>query len=331
MTHPLNRMNTHSFSRKIASSLQTLKKKLTEAPILMLQLETPFENHVRCKCYAIVFLNTPLPDKVKCSDLEDDIDEIEAFLAIEVSDFEEGYYDSEGDVIFLENLLSDATTHNLASKVISDHEPEHNEPLVTFSPKDDPFHPEFTGGIITTLPSRIVREHEEYLHLMTLFFSTSQSPENFHANPSSIITSTIPVEDSDPVQEEIDIFLVPDDLIPPGFENDDSEDEDNELPNLDHQDDPSIPRPPPEPPDVEKCFEPEAGILIIKMFKGVSEPHDFMANILPTLPTLVSDLYFISSFFSFGSEDTIFDPGIVTFLEPVAFSMAVSCSKYCSP
>ncbi|GJU06763.1 reverse transcriptase domain-containing protein [Tanacetum coccineum] len=43
--------------------------------------------------------------------------------------------------------------------------------------------------------------------------------------------------------------------------NDDSEDEDNELPNLDHQDDPSIPRPPLEPPDVEKCFEPEAGLI----------------------------------------------------------------------
>ncbi|GKB77836.1 hypothetical protein Tco_0944731, partial [Tanacetum coccineum] len=97
---------------------------------------------------------------------------------------------------------------------------------------------------------------------------------------------------------------------------------------------PSIPRPPPEPPDVEKCFEPEAGILITKVFKGVSKPHDFMTDILPTLPTLVSDLTFIlflSSFLSFGSEDTIFDPGIITFpfsyLAPVAFSMEVSCSK----
>ncbi|GJY61330.1 hypothetical protein Tco_0461987 [Tanacetum coccineum] len=62
-----------------------------------------------------------------------------------------------------------------------------------------------------------------------------------------------------------------DDLIPPDVENDDSEDENRELPNLDHQDDPSIPRPPPEPPDVEKCFEPKAGILITKVFKGVSK------------------------------------------------------------
>ncbi|GKD70973.1 hypothetical protein Tco_1325063 [Tanacetum coccineum] len=88
--------------------------------------------------------------------------------------------------------------------------------------------------------------------------------ENVLANQSSIIeslpVSPIPVEDSEPVQEEIDIFLVLDDLIPPGVENDDSKDEDHELPNNDHQDDPLIPRPPPEPPDVEKCFEPEAGV-----------------------------------------------------------------------
>ncbi|GKE81063.1 hypothetical protein Tco_1551063, partial [Tanacetum coccineum] len=91
--------------------------------------------------------------------------------------------------------------------------------------------------------------------------------------------------------------------------------------------DPSFPRPPPEPPDVEKCLEPKAGILITKVFKGVSKPHDFMADILPTLPTLVSDLTFIlflSSFLSFGSEDTVFYPGISTFhfsLKPVPFAL----------
>ncbi|GKE87095.1 hypothetical protein Tco_1564570, partial [Tanacetum coccineum] len=186
----------------------------------------------------LVFLNTPLINKVESFDPEDDVDEIDAFLATEVStNFKEGYYDSEGDVLYLESLLCNETTHKPSSEVFLTQEPQNEsnpEPLVTFSPKDDPLHHEFTEGIITTLPSRIVREHEEYLHLMTLFFSTSRSPKNFHANPSSIITSSIPVEDSDPVQEEIDIFLVPDDLIPPGAENDDSEDEDNELPNLDH-------------------------------------------------------------------------------------------------
>ncbi|GJT46934.1 hypothetical protein Tco_0955649 [Tanacetum coccineum] len=165
---------------------------------------------------------------------------------------------------------------------------------------------EFAGELLT-LPSGNDPEFEEYLILMTVLceISTSQSQENVHANQN--------------------------DLIPPGVENDDSEDEVNELPNLDHQDDPSIPRPPPEPPDVEKCFEPEAGILITKVFKGVSKSHDFMTNILPTHPTLVSDLTFIlflSSFLSFESEDTMFDPSIVTFHKPVAFSMEISC---CSP
>ncbi|GKA63258.1 hypothetical protein Tco_0762864 [Tanacetum coccineum] len=75
---------------------------------------------------------------------------------------------------------------------------------------------------------------------------------------------------------------------------------------------PSFRRLPPEPPDVEKCFEPKAGIFITKVFKGVSKSHDFMTGILPTLPTLVLDLTFISSFVSFGNEDTIFDPGIST-------------------
>ncbi|GJY35897.1 hypothetical protein Tco_0421275 [Tanacetum coccineum] len=274
-----------------------------------------------------VLLNTPLSDKVECFAPEDNNDEIDAFLAMEVSsNFEEGYFDSEGDVTFLDNLLSDDASHNLASEVIF-------ESSITFSPRSDPLHHEFAGELLT-LPSGNDREFEEYLSLMTVLceISTSQSQENVHANQSSVIeslpVSPIPVEDSEPAQEEIDIFLVPDDLIPPGVENDDSEDEVNELPNLDHQDDPSIPRPPPEPPDVEKCFEPEAGILITKVFKGVSKSHDFMTNILPTLPTLVSDLTFIlflSSFLSFGSEDTVFDPGIVTFHKPVAFSMEVSC------
>ncbi|GKD49690.1 hypothetical protein Tco_1278666, partial [Tanacetum coccineum] len=147
--------------------------------------------------------------------------------------FEEGYFDSKGDVIFLENLLSDDTTHNLAPEVISDHEPKQEESIhntsITFSPMSDPLHHEFAGELIT-LPSRIENVHQSLII-------------------KSLLVSPIPVEDSDPVQEEIDIFLVLDDLIPPGVENDDFKDEDNELPNLDHQDNPSSPRPPPEPPD----------------------------------------------------------------------------------
>ncbi|GKB79196.1 hypothetical protein Tco_0946091 [Tanacetum coccineum] len=159
------------------------------------------------------YLTHLLSDKVECSDPKDDIDEIDAFLAMEVfSNFEESYFDSEGDVIFLENLLSDDTTHNLAPEVIFDHEPEQNESIhntsITYSPRSDPLHHEFAGELLT-LPLKIAREHEDYLSRV---------------------------------------------------ENDDSEDEDNELPNFDHQDNPSFPRPPPKPPDVCLNFKPDTAM-----------------------------------------------------------------------
>ncbi|GKF09522.1 hypothetical protein Tco_0043746, partial [Tanacetum coccineum] len=151
-----------------------------------------------------ILLNTPLSYKVEYFAPEDNNDEIDAFLAMEVSsNFEEGYFDSEGDVTFLDNLLSDDASHNLASKVISDHEPEQNESSITFSPRSDPLHHEFAGELLT-LPSRNDREFGEYLSLMTVIYeiSTSQSQENVHANQSLVIeslpVSLIPVKDSEP-------------------------------------------------------------------------------------------------------------------------------------
>ncbi|GKF29461.1 hypothetical protein Tco_0095803, partial [Tanacetum coccineum] len=181
---------------------------------------------------------------------------------------------------------------------------------------NDPLHHEFAGELLT-LPSRNVREHEEYLSLMTLLCEISTS-QNFHANPSSIITSPIPVEDSDPVQEDIDVFLVLDDLIPPGVKNDDSEDEDNstflpnhELPNLDHQDNPSAPRPPPKPPDVKIRLEPDTAV--INNFDVLNKDACFNleegVHIFLPFFTYPKDSPFI---FSFSSEDLVFDPDIST-------------------
>ncbi|GKD96085.1 reverse transcriptase domain-containing protein [Tanacetum coccineum] len=102
-------------------------------------------------------------DKAECFDPRGDNDEIEAFLAIEVPTYmKEGYYDSGGDVLYLESLLSDDTTHNLSPGVFFDHEPQHIEnesDHVTFSPKSDPLHYKFTYELIM-IPLGIVREHE---------------------------------------------------------------------------------------------------------------------------------------------------------------------------
>ncbi|GJX15277.1 reverse transcriptase domain-containing protein [Tanacetum coccineum] len=72
-----------------------------------------------------ILLNIPLFDKDECFDPGGDNDEIDAFLAIEISTYiEEGYYDSDGDVFYLERLLIDETTHNLFPEVLFDHEPQ---------------------------------------------------------------------------------------------------------------------------------------------------------------------------------------------------------------
>ncbi|GKB03166.1 hypothetical protein Tco_0831255 [Tanacetum coccineum] len=68
--------------------------------------------------------NEVLEDIDECFDPGGDIDEIDAFLDIDVStNIEDGYHDSEGDIIHLESLLFNDTTHNLPLEVFLDHDP----------------------------------------------------------------------------------------------------------------------------------------------------------------------------------------------------------------
>ncbi|GJT45349.1 hypothetical protein Tco_0954064, partial [Tanacetum coccineum] len=108
--------------------------------------------------------------------------------------------------------------------------------LMASSPKIDSPFDEFAGELITIPPRIVNREHEEYISLMERFLYNNSSPrplEDFHAIPNTIIESLptfpIPVEDSDSLREEIDIFPGPDDSIPSGIKSDDydSEDDDN--------------------------------------------------------------------------------------------------------
>ncbi|GKE57709.1 hypothetical protein Tco_1496894, partial [Tanacetum coccineum] len=106
---------------------------------------------------------------------------------------------------------------------------------------------------------------------------------------------------------------------------------------------PSFLLPPPEPPDVCMRFQP-----ILAMKDDFVEPNEDFYLSETVLPINVEDVdsftFIIWTFlpyftypedspliFSFRSENFVFDPGIVTFHKPVAFSMEVSCSKCCSP
>ncbi|GJR76000.1 hypothetical protein Tco_0088365 [Tanacetum coccineum] len=198
--------------------------------------------------------------------------------------------------------------------------------LMTSSPKIDSLLDEFTCELIT-IPLRIVnREPEEYISLMErLVYDNSppRLPEDFHANPNTIIESLptfpIPVEDSDSLREEIDIFLGPDDSIPPGIESDDydSKGDDNST---------SLPEFESFPVDY-----PDSGDSTIDVVEDI--PVD-VPNILPTHPTLHMDYDFISSHNDLGSDldvsspsgdgNKIYDPGICIEVESTRFLATLS-------
>ncbi|GJY41814.1 hypothetical protein Tco_0429084 [Tanacetum coccineum] len=77
------------------------------------------------------------------------------------------------------------------------------------SPKIDSLFDEFAGKLITITPRIVNREHEEYISLLERLLYDNPSPrlpEDFHANPNTIIESLptvpIPVEDSDSLRDE---------------------------------------------------------------------------------------------------------------------------------
>nr|GEU50444.1 reverse transcriptase domain-containing protein [Tanacetum cinerariifolium] len=151
-------------------------------------------------------------------------------------------------------------------------------------------------------------------------------------------------------REEIDIATDTDELLPPGFENDDSEGEidiveelrdDNSIPNSKNElsnneasdfDNPSFPRPPPEPPDAKFDLESDAGEEISVVMNDNDElecldPKDeiyvstnnedddyfpFMFVIQNFLPYLIYSEVFLL-LLSAKSEDTIFDPAQLRF------------------
>nr|GEU52641.1 hypothetical protein [Tanacetum cinerariifolium] len=141
---------------------------------------------------------------------------------------------------------------------------------------------EFSGPLIPIHiagEERIRREHAEYIIRMEMLFTINPYPRpkvNANTTIESIPSSLIPVQDNDSQREEIDIVTNTNELLPSGFENDDSDGEinvveelhvdnsisnsknelsDNEASNFDK---PSFPRPPPEPPDAEFSFELDA-------------------------------------------------------------------------
>ncbi|GJY08096.1 hypothetical protein Tco_0375150 [Tanacetum coccineum] len=181
--------------------------------------------------------------------------------------------------------------------------------LMASSLKIDSFFKEFADELITIPPRIVNREHEESISLMERLLYDNSSPRppkelNVENSIESFSPSPIPVEYSDSLIEEIDLFLTPDDSMPPGIKNDDYDSEgdilfleellsndSSTLPKNEsfHFNIPSSPRPPTRPPDDGIYFEPDTGILTVNVAGNISEHHVLTPRRLPTQPTLASN------------------------------------------
>ncbi|GJS92253.1 hypothetical protein Tco_0774889 [Tanacetum coccineum] len=185
-----------------------------------------------------------------------------------------------------------------------------NRDISTVSyPKIDYLLEEFSGELthINLIPPGINEadfDPEEEIRLIEELLYDNSSPrppeesnsEIFDATIESFSPSPIPVEDSDSLMEEIDLFLDPDDSIPPGILSDDYDSEgdilfleellsndslslpETESFHFDHYDVPSSPRPPAKLSDdgIFFDFEADTGVLPAKVVEDISEHHVLM-------------------------------------------------------
>ncbi|GJR64218.1 hypothetical protein Tco_0010283 [Tanacetum coccineum] len=196
--------------------------------------------------------------------------------------------------------------------------------LIVSSPKFDSLLEELFGelahiDLISPEINEADFDPEEEVRLVEKLLYDNSSPrpsEEFNSKNSNVVIesfspSPIPVEGSDSLIEEIDIFLTPDDSIPLGIENDDYDSEgnilflgellthdplslpENESFHFDRYYVSSSPRPPEKPPDDDDVYfdiEPDTGVFT-KVVDDISdnstrELYVYVPNVLPTLLTL---------------------------------------------
>nr|GEX32562.1 hypothetical protein CTI12_AA123990 [Tanacetum cinerariifolium] len=178
---------------------------------------------------------------------------------------------------------------------------------------------------------RIRIEHADYINRMEMLSTINprpHNPTNDNTNVKSFSSFPIPIQESDPHQEEIDVVSVTNDVLPPS--DDDSNEDidpvgdlrvDNFIQNSEHEysesedfdfDNPPIPLPPPELPD--KGFDFEIKILVVRSvivkFECINARVKF--DVFNDENDVLSYFMFVIfakefSLLSAESEDTIFD------------------------
>nr|GEU28869.1 putative reverse transcriptase domain, ribonuclease H-like domain, aspartic peptidase domain protein [Tanacetum cinerariifolium] len=112
----------------------------------------------------LALLVTPLFDsnEDECFDPGGNVDVINAFIPL---DFKDGYYESEGDVLYLESFLSDDTTPNLPPEVFLDHDPRSLSDINDLKIMVKVFDPKISEKIISPTYVRLPFKDRHYLSL----------------------------------------------------------------------------------------------------------------------------------------------------------------------
>ncbi|GJZ19114.1 hypothetical protein Tco_0555704 [Tanacetum coccineum] len=116
-----------------------------------------------------ILYNAPIDDlitKGKNFDPGGDIDEIDAFLDVDISmDIEDGYHDLEGHIIYLESLLNNDTIPYLPPEVFLDHDPDNLKDEPDLKSMVKVFDPEIHEKKISPTYMRLPFKDRHYLSL----------------------------------------------------------------------------------------------------------------------------------------------------------------------
>nr|GEX65425.1 hypothetical protein [Tanacetum cinerariifolium] len=290
-------------------------------------------------------------DFIDAGGIDFDSEEIENFLNDDSTPFgvEDSPFNMDEDILFLESFLREDP---IPSYPIIPNRTKHpiEEPKHSFNMGYEHFNTNLVTNDVAESSTknlipipheceeeRIRREHADYINRMEMLFTINPHPHPStyaNMNVESFSSLPIPIQDSDPRQEEIDVVTITDDVLPPSVEKDDLDEEvdavdvlrvDNFIQDSKHEyfesedsdfDNPPVPLPPPEPPDKEFDFEidfrNENFVLrnTIVKFECIdarivfSDKNDDLSYFM----FVIFDKMF--SLLSAESEDMIFDPGI---------------------
>nr|GEV99425.1 reverse transcriptase domain-containing protein [Tanacetum cinerariifolium] len=292
MTHLLEKEKPFVFSKECVDAFNTLKKKLTEAPILVVpDWNLPFELMCDASDFAIGTIIR------RCVHGQEAIEILKAFhegptgghhgANLRAKKSSEGVYLARKPLKFSGLVIMDLQEVTIAqitqpeSPIILSYSKNSLPEFETFSDHTE----ETRSGSTTAHANNSPPEYDSFCFEI----------EPGQGRLTSVVMNDISDNSTnDHLLEAVDLFLVSDNSITPGIESDDYDSEgdihfleevlsndsisllENESSNFYHHDDPSFPRPPPEPPDVEFFFdfEPDSGELILVLMNNIDELNE---------------------------------------------------------